>query len=64
MINAKEITLEYFENNYDEIIELVEQGNSFLITTKKGNVMLMPHSNSTDDSDDLIRIHTDHEEGC
>jgi hypothetical protein len=41
----------------------VENGESFIITSEHGDVMLIPYS-SNEESDDLIRIHTDHEEGC
>jgi hypothetical protein len=41
----------------------VEGGESFIITSKYGNAIIVPYSIDKE-VDDLIRIHTDHEEGC
>jgi PHD/YefM family antitoxin component YafN of YafNO toxin-antitoxin module len=59
----KTLTVQEVEENFDEIMSRVEMGESFVITSEFGNVMLMPYGDYKE-VDDLIRIHTDHEEGC
>lgn len=59
----KTLTIEELQKDFDNILKLVEGGESFLIKSENGNAILIPHSNDEED-DDLIRIHTDHEEGC
>ena len=59
----KTLTIEELQKDFDTIIERVECGESFLIKSENGDAMLIPYSNDEED-DDLIRIHTDHEEGC
>jgi len=41
----------------------VENGESFIVTSEHGDAMMIPYSQYKE-ADDLIRIHTDHEEGC
>jgi antitoxin (DNA-binding transcriptional repressor) of toxin-antitoxin stability system len=53
-------TVEEFQEDFDNLLERVENGESFLIKSDNGDVMLIPY----EEEDDLIRIHTDHEEGC
>lgn len=59
----KKLTVQQVEENFDEIISRVENGESFMITSDTGNVMMMPYK-IYEELDDLVRIHTDHEEGC
>lgn len=59
----KKLTVQQVEENFDEIMSRVEQGESFVITSEFGDTMLIPF-NQYKEVDDLIRIHTDHEEGC
>jgi len=59
----KKLTVQQVEENFDEIMSRVEMGESFVITSEFGDAMLMPY-NQYKEVDDLIRIHTDHEEGC
>jgi antitoxin (DNA-binding transcriptional repressor) of toxin-antitoxin stability system len=59
----KRLTVQEVEENFDEIMSRVEQGESFVITSEFGDAMLIPF-NRYKEVDDLIRIHTDHEEGC
>ena len=59
----KTLTVQEVEENFDEIMSRVEKGESFVITSDAGNAMLVPYSQYKE-VDDLIRIHTDHEEGC
>ena len=59
----KTLTVKEFQENFDSIIERVEGGESFLIHSKYGDAMLVPYGEYKE-VDDLVRIHTDHEEGC
>jgi len=59
----KTLTVQEVEENFDEIMSRVEKGESFVIASEFGNAMLIPYSQYKE-VDDLIRIHTDHEEGC
>ena len=59
----KKLTVQQVEENFDEIMSRVEMGESFVITSEFGDAMLVPY-NQYKEVDDLIRIHTDHEEGC
>jgi antitoxin (DNA-binding transcriptional repressor) of toxin-antitoxin stability system len=59
----KTLTVQEVEENFDDIMSRVEEGESFIISSEFGNAMLMPY-NEHKEVDDLIRIHTDHEEGC
>jgi antitoxin (DNA-binding transcriptional repressor) of toxin-antitoxin stability system len=59
----KKLTVQQVEENFDEIMSRVEKGESFVITSEFGDAMLIPF-NQYKEVDDLIRIHTDHEEGC
>lgn len=56
-------TVEQFQTNFDNLMEKVENGESFIVTSSYGNAIVMPYNSSVGSSDDdLIRIHTDHEE--
>ncbi len=59
----KSITIEELQADFDAILDEVENGKSFLIKSEYGDAMLIPY-NQYKEADDLIRIHTDHEEGC
>jgi hypothetical protein len=59
----KNITIEEFQENFDAILDLVEEGESFLIHSEHGDAMLIPYG-GTEESDDLVRIHTEHYDGC
>ena len=60
----KTITIEDLQENFDSYLDKVETGVSFLIHSEHGDAMLVPYSETIEELDDLIRIHTDHEEGC
>jgi hypothetical protein len=59
----KTLTIEELQKNFDAILDLVESGESFIIKSEHGDAILTPY-NEYKEIDDLIRIHTDHEEGC
>lgn len=54
----EKFTVEEFQSDFDALLERVEKGESFVITSEHGDAMMIPVD------DDIIRIHTDHEEGC
>ena len=63
-------TVEEFQEDFDNLLERVESGESFVITSEGKEVVIMPAEDydlivdGIEEHDDLIRIHTDHEEGC
>jgi hypothetical protein len=57
------LTVEQVEADFDAIMGRVEAGESFIIQSEHGDAMLIPHK-FYEELDELVRIHTDHEEGC
>ena len=47
----------------EEFESLIEYGESLKIIDEHGDSMIIPYGEYEEDGD-LIRIHTDHEEGC
>ena len=62
-------TVEEFQSDFDNLIDRVENGESFLITSEHGNAVIVPYKEvvhvfeESGVDQDIIRIHTDHEEG-
>ena len=63
-------TVEEFQADFDNLIDRVENGESFMITSEHGNAVIIPYNEVVEiceeskvDFDEIIRIHTDHEEG-
>ena len=56
------LTIEELQLNFEKYLDKVEAGQSFLIKSEYGNAVLVPYQEYKE-VDDLIRIHTDHEEG-
>ena len=67
--NPLSYTVEEFQSDFDNLMSKVENGESFVITSEHGNAVMVPYKEvvkifeecSVDE--DIIRIHTDHEEG-
>jgi hypothetical protein len=65
----KSFTVEQFQSDFDNLMEKVENGESFMITSEYGNAVMIPYKEVAQifkDSgldDDILRIHTNHEEG-
>jgi len=62
----KTITAEEFQQNFDELMDRVELGESFMITSEYGNVVMLPYKQVEgliNVDEEFIRIHIDHEEG-
>lgn len=58
----KTLTIEELQQDFDDVISRVENGESFLIKSEYGDAMLVPY-NYYKECDDLVKIYTDHEEG-
>ena len=67
--DLKTFTIEEFQEDFDNLMNRVENGESFIIKSEHGNAVIVPYKEvvqvfqESGVSDDLIRIHTDHEEG-
>jgi hypothetical protein len=49
-------TVEEFQEDFDNLMDQVENGESFVITSEYGNAVMVPYSGGVEE---LIRIHTD-----
>ena len=62
-------TVEQFQSDFDNLMNRVEQGESFIITSEHGNAVMVPYKEVVQVfeecgvDEDIIRLHTDHEEG-
>ena len=62
-------TVEEFQADFDALLDRVERGESFVIKSEHGNCVMIPYNEviqvleESGVSEDIIRIHTDHEEG-
>lgn len=57
----KTVTVEELENSFENLISLVEKGETVLIKTDKGDALLVPYIESNYD-DEIVKIYTEHEE--
>jgi antitoxin (DNA-binding transcriptional repressor) of toxin-antitoxin stability system len=57
------ITIDELQSNFEQILSQVENGKSFIVKSEYGNVALVPYD-TYKEIDDLVKIYTDHEEGC
>lgn len=56
-------TVEEFQSDFDNLLNRVEKGESFIITSEFKNAVIVPYNETLDFfEDDIVRIHTDHEE--
>jgi antitoxin (DNA-binding transcriptional repressor) of toxin-antitoxin stability system len=62
-------TVEEFQTDFDSLMSRVENGESFIITSEHGNAVMVPYKEVIEIfeepkvDEEVIRIHTDHEEG-
>lgn len=56
----KIFTVNDFQSDFDNLMNRVEQGESFIITQDESSVVILPYS----EADELVRIHTNHNDGC
>lgn len=54
------VTIEELQKNFEEYLDKVQEGESFLVASEYGEVIL---TQSREEDDDIVRIYTDHEEG-
>jgi hypothetical protein len=66
----QKFTVEEFQADFDNLMNRVENGESFMITSEHGNAVMVPYKEVVSiceevdvDFDDLIKIYTNHEEG-
>lgn len=59
----QEFTVKEFQNNFDALLNRVENGESFVIKSEYGNAIIVPYNDSNNSNDEIIKIYTDHEEG-
>lgn len=58
-------TVEEFQLHFDELIERVENGESFIIKSDYGEAVMVPcRGSNCEDLDDVIRIHSEHGDAC
>jgi antitoxin (DNA-binding transcriptional repressor) of toxin-antitoxin stability system len=60
-------TVQQFQEDFDALMERVENGESFIIKDGKNSAVIVPYNETIRmavDSihDDIVKIHTDHEE--
>jgi antitoxin (DNA-binding transcriptional repressor) of toxin-antitoxin stability system len=62
-------TIEEFQEDFDVLLDRVENGESFVIKSDHGNAVMIPYNEvvqvleESNVDQDVIRIHTDHDEG-
>jgi antitoxin (DNA-binding transcriptional repressor) of toxin-antitoxin stability system len=70
--DLQSFTVEQFQSDFDNLIERVENGESFIIKDGNRSAVIVPfketikyalESLNLDVDDELIHIHTNHEEG-
>jgi len=54
--DLQKFTVEEFQEDFDNLMDQVENGESFVITSEYGNAVMVPYSEGVEE---LIRIHTD-----
>jgi antitoxin (DNA-binding transcriptional repressor) of toxin-antitoxin stability system len=52
----EKFTVEEFQSDFDNLMERVENGESFLITSEYGDAVIVPY---TDEIEEVVRIHTE-----
>jgi len=66
--DLQKFTVEEFQSDFDNLMNRVENGESLIITSEHGNAIMVPYKevieilNDSNVDEDVIRIHTDHEE--
>jgi hypothetical protein len=66
---TEKFTVEEFQENFDILIERVENGETFIITSEYGEAAIVPYDEvvpvfgDSNFDDEIVRIHTEHEEG-
>ena len=58
----KKFTVEEFQQRFTELMDRVENGESFLISSDYGEAVIIPYQ-EYEEFDEFMRIYTDHDEG-
>ena len=53
---VEKFTVEEFQSDFDNLMERVENGESFTITSEYGDAVIVPY---TEEVEEIIRIHTE-----
>ncbi len=68
--NLPSFTIEEFQKDFDNLMNRVESGETLLIKSEHGDALMVPYkevvsicNESKVDFDEIVKIHTDHEEG-
>lgn len=67
--DLRKFTIKEFQSNFDTLFEDVKNGESYVIESEYGNAVIIPYSEITEILNEynidpeIIKIHTDHEEG-
>ena len=67
--DLKSFTVEEFQSDFDNLMQRVENGESFIIRDGDNSAVIVPYNETIKYAieslvdDELIHIHTDHEEG-
>ena len=63
-------TIEEFQSDFDNLMNRVESGESFIIKSEHGNAVIVPYKEVVSiceevniDFEEIVKIHTNHEEG-
>jgi signal transduction protein with GAF and PtsI domain len=66
----EKFNVEYFQQNFDEIMERVDNGESFIVESEHGDAMLVPYKEVVNifeevgvSEEDFTRLYREHEEG-
>jgi len=56
-------TVQEFQEDFDNLINRVENGESFMITSEYGNAVMVPY-NTYEEAYENIRFFVDHDDAC
>lgn len=56
-------TIEEFQEDFDNLLERVENGESFVIKSEYGNAVLIPYAEYKE-VDELVECLCNHDDGC
>lgn len=70
LAKMEKFNVEYFQQNFDEIMERVDNGESFVVESEHGDAMLVPYKEVVNifeevgiSEEEFSRLYREHEEG-
>jgi signal transduction protein with GAF and PtsI domain len=70
LAKMEKFNVEYFQQNFDEIMERVDNGESFVVQSEHGDAMLVPYKEVVNifeevgiSEEEFSRLYREHEEG-